>query len=171
MVANLTLYSFYSFKRNPLDFDRQILSVRDRAAGVVPAQIALSKPAHGASNMELKRNPVARRPFVRPVIGGRVTIISGGGNGANHPSRMPKTAAEGLAGCLIYPRHNLDSSLTRRTVTAALTPVFWALVPAPTSVSISQAWPGAPNWAPPARRGHSRQRGEQHHRRCGAPKS
>jgi hypothetical protein len=94
--------------------------------------------------MELKRNPVARRQLVRPVIGGRVTIISGGGNGGNRPSRMPKTAAEGLAGCLIYPRHNLDSSLTRRTVAAALAPAFWALVPAPASVSISQAWPGAP---------------------------
>ena len=98
--------------------------------------------------MELKRNPVARRQFVRPVIGGRVTIISGGGNGGNHPSTMPKTAAEGLAGRLIYPRHNLDSSLIRRTVTAVSVPAFWALAPAPTSVSVSQAWPGAPNGHP-----------------------
>ena len=95
--------------------------------------------------MQLRRNPVARRQFLRPVIGGQVTIISGGGNGGNRLSRMPKTAAEGLAGRLIYPRHNLDSSLTRHAVTAALAPAFWAFVPAPASVSVSQAWPGAPN--------------------------
>ena len=48
-------------------------------------------------------------------------------NGGNRLSRMPKIAAEGLARCLIYPRHNLDSSLIRRTVTAVLVPAFWAL--------------------------------------------